>query len=1072
MCHLGFRLLVQRAGQSLSDGLGERVVDSSGSSGGPEPEPPGAQSGLPPWGDKADLRKSTTGYRDVPPQRIPPGVVRRGVCCSGGGIRSAAFNLGALQSLDARPESGEPSVLEDAEYLSAVSGGAYIATGYTAARLLERTDNGAVRYVEPGSGDSDGDGREEDSDPSMRRRSPTFSPGSGEERWLRNRTRYLVPEKGGYFRALATLTVGAAWIWLIVLSFVVLVGVTAGGVLAWSFESLRVKRPEPPCGVEAETEQASDSDAVSVDVSSAGRVEVIVDREVDDDASSVSAQYGSAPEAGGGCAGAVGTGECRLLQEGALPSAPFTACNFDRLVSSWGNTGPTAARLAAVLLAAFVVGDWIRVRIGRCLRKPRGPAGGQHGGCWRGACGACIVATKRLSPDTQALVWVLIVTTVLCTAVLFRAPGALPARLAAASVVLLFSAVVLFWWASLGGPKRAVGRGRLRWWSGLFLIVSLLGLFLFVALPWTIWWLRWDLPDIAEGTGIWGWLASLIERSNAEEPAKGSGWLFVLGSLGLLSALWGAILALLRRQAVTTLKVLAWIVPVVGIGTAFLIAVGRSTTWWAHALNWNGRFDGPPEWPWQWSWTRGTAGWLIVAVCLGIIVAAWSLGANATSLHYFYKRQLANAYFVGRDGTGATAEFPWDHNYDLSELAGAAGFPDLVICAAANLTDPHMNPPGRNASSFTFSPTEVGGPQVGYSPACLYSVVAGRDATLPAAMAVSGAAFAPTMGKMTEGSVRLLLFLMNLRLGLWLPSPETMGQAGEAVRRKQEADAAPKEAEGSPEDAQDDAFGAASEEVDAASEEVDADSEEADADSEAAKRAVLVADGRARKDRLGSFWREMRGHHPRLGCRGEDHPNRLYVTDGGHWENLGLVELLRRGCTEIYCFDASGDDVDSFFTLGEAIALARTELGVEIDIDPREMAPRGGSPQPESKRAKRRAVKGDPGDGKEEAEPRKSERSPAVCVGGTFTYPNGVQGKLVVAKLAVTDAMPWDVRAYADADDKFPTHSTSEQLYTDKRFEAYRALGRFAAWKAVKKMDSAYRRPKGWVFPASGPKSG
>ena len=32
----------------------------------------------------------------------------------------------------------------------------------------------------------------------------------------------------------------------------------------------------------------------------------------------------------------------------------------------------------------------------------------------------------------------------------------------------------------------------------------------------------------------------------------------------------------------------------------------------------------------------------------------------------------------------------------------------------------------------------------------------------------------------------------------------------------------------------------------------------------------------------------------------------LYVTDGGHYENLGLVELPRRGCGTIYCFDACG----------------------------------------------------------------------------------------------------------------------------------------------------------------------
>ena len=60
------------------------------------------------------------------------------------------------------------------------------------------------------------------------------------------------------------------------------------------------------------------------------------------------------------------------------------------------------------------------------------------------------------------------------------------------------------------------------------------------------------------------------------------------------------------------------------------------------------------------------------------------------------------------------------------------------------------------------------------------------------------------------------------------------------------------------------------------------------------------------------------------------------MTDGGHYENLGLVELLRRGCTEVYCLDASGvgGDGAEFETLGEAIALARSELGVEIEFGP------------------------------------------------------------------------------------------------------------------------------------------
>ncbi|MEI7547503.1 MAG: hypothetical protein WCK21_05525, partial [Actinomycetota bacterium] len=53
----------------------------------------------------------------------------------------------------------------------------------------------------------------------------------------------------------------------------------------------------------------------------------------------------------------------------------------------------------------------------------------------------------------------------------------------------------------------------------------------------------------------------------------------------------------------------------------------------------------------------------------------------------------------------------------------------------------------------------------------------------------------------------------------------------------------------------------------------------------------------------------------------------VFVTDGGHWENLGLVELLRRNCRTIACFDASGDEPGSFNTLREALSLALTELG-------------------------------------------------------------------------------------------------------------------------------------------------
>jgi hypothetical protein len=59
----------------------------------------------------------------------------------------------------------------------------------------------------------------------------------------------------------------------------------------------------------------------------------------------------------------------------------------------------------------------------------------------------------------------------------------------------------------------------------------------------------------------------------------------------------------------------------------------------------------------------------------------------------------------------------------------------------------------------------------------------------------------------------------------------------------------------------------------------------------------------------------------------------VFITDGGHWENLGLVELLRRGCTTILCVDASGDPPGSFAALREALNLESLELGKLKNID-------------------------------------------------------------------------------------------------------------------------------------------
>jgi hypothetical protein len=66
---------------------------------------------------------------------------------------------------------------------------------------------------------------------------------------------------------------------------------------------------------------------------------------------------------------------------------------------------------------------------------------------------------------------------------------------------------------------------------------------------------------------------------------------------------------------------------------------------------------------------------------------------------------------------------------------------------------------------------------------------------------------------------------------------------------------------------------------------------------------------------------------------------------------------------------------------------------------------------------------------------------------GTVHYPPGpnstepVTGWVVVAKLAVPAGAPFDIIDLARTLKSFPNHPTADQLFTDQKFEAYRALG-------------------------------
>jgi len=69
-----------------------------------------------------------------------------------------------------------------------------------------------------------------------------------------------------------------------------------------------------------------------------------------------------------------------------------------------------------------------------------------------------------------------------------------------------------------------------------------------------------------------------------------------------------------------------------------------------------------------------------------------------------------------------------------------------------------------------------------------------------------------------------------------------------------------------------------------------------------------------------------------FGAVGDDAPY-VNLSDGGHFENMGLYELVRRRCTYIFVCDAEEDSEMQFGGMGGAITKCRADFGAEIDLD-------------------------------------------------------------------------------------------------------------------------------------------
>ena len=143
----------------------------------------------------------------------------------------------------------------------------------------------------------------------------------------------------------------------------------------------------------------------------------------------------------------------------------------------------------------------------------------------------------------------------------------------------------------------------------------------------------------------------------------------------------------------------------------------------------------------------------------------------------------------------------------------------------------------------------------------------------------------------------------------------------------------------------------------------------------------------------------------------------LNLSDGGHIENLGVYELLRRRCKFVVVVDGEQDQDMTFHAMANLQRLASIDLGVRIEINLDEL------------RRDRDGL---------------SRSHFQFC---RIRYRDGQFGYMLYLKLSLTGNEGEFLRRFRLDEPAFPHHPTADQNFSEARFEAYRSLGQHVGEK-------------------------
>ncbi len=174
-----------------------------------------------------------------------------------------------------------------------------------------------------------------------------------------------------------------------------------------------------------------------------------------------------------------------------------------------------------------------------------------------------------------------------------------------------------------------------------------------------------------------------------------------------------------------------------------------------------------------------------------------------------------------------------------------------------------------------------------------------------------------------------------------------------------------------------------------------------------------------------------------------------YLTDGGHFEVLGLYELIRRKLPFIIAVDASADPQYKFGDVAVVTRQSRLDFGAEISWrDPassRKSGKRGWDAIDEATAPCsvpnwiRPWLNPEALGGIQEI--TRDGAYSAALARISYRDTPAVESWLLLLKASVASAAPLDVRFYATQSESFPNESTADQFFNDEQWESYRSLG-------------------------------